>query len=69
MDELRKLVPNGGSYVSESDFFERTWQQSYWGPNHPRLAEIKKKYDPDSLFVVHNGIGSEQRTQDLFTKQ
>jgi hypothetical protein len=29
MDELRKLVPNAGSYVSESNFFEANWQQSF----------------------------------------
>jgi len=31
MDELLKVVSNAGSYVSESDFFERSWQQSFWG--------------------------------------
>jgi hypothetical protein len=29
-----------------------TFQQSYWGANHARLAEIKKRYDPDGLFFV-----------------
>ena len=31
MDELLKVATNPGSYVSESDFFERSWQQSFWG--------------------------------------
>ena len=35
--ELRKLVPNPGSYVSESDFFEKDWQRAFWGENYPRL--------------------------------
>jgi FAD/FMN-containing dehydrogenase len=68
MDELRAIVPNGGSYVSESNFFENGWQRSYWGSNYARLAEIKRKYDPDGLFFVHNGVGSEQWTADGFTK-
>jgi FAD/FMN-containing dehydrogenase len=68
MDELRKLVPNGGSYVSESDFFERTWQQSYWGSNYPKLRAVKAKYDPDGLFFVHNGVGSEEWSSDGFTR-
>jgi FAD/FMN-containing dehydrogenase len=68
MNQLRALVPTVGSYVSESNFFENGWQQSYWGNNYPRLAEIKQKYDPDGLFVVHNGIGSEQWSADGFTK-
>ena len=68
MDQLRLIVPNGGAYVSESNFFEKGFQQAYWGSNYPRLAEIKKKYDPDGLFFVHNGIGSELWSADGFTK-
>jgi hypothetical protein len=68
MDQLRAIVPNGGAYVSESNFFENGWQQAYWGSNYSRLAEIKKKYDPDGLFFVHNGVGSEQWSADGFTK-
>ncbi len=68
MQKLRTVAPDGGAYVSESNFFEKGFQQSYWGPNYPRLAEIKKKYDPDGLFVVHNGVGSEQWSADGFTR-
>jgi FAD/FMN-containing dehydrogenase len=68
MSQLRALVPDPGSYVSESNYFEKRWQQSYWGSNYPRLAEIKRKYDPDGLFFVHHGVGSEQWSADGFTK-
>lgn len=68
MNQLCTLVPNPGSYVSESNYFEKGWQQSYWGSNFPRLAEIKRKYDPEGLFFVHNGVGSEQWSADGFTK-
>jgi FAD/FMN-containing dehydrogenase len=68
VNELRAVAPNGGAYVSESNYFEKDWQQAYWGSNYPRLAEIKKKYDPDGLFFVHNGVGSEQWSADGFTK-
>ena len=68
MNELRMLVPNGGSYVSESNFFEKDWQHSYWGSNYPRLAAVKKKYDPTGLFFVHHGVGSEEWSADGFTK-
>lgn len=67
-DQLRAIVPNGGAYVSESNYFEKGWQQAYWGSNYPRLAEIKRKYDPDGLFFVHNGVGSEQWSPDGFTR-
>jgi FAD/FMN-containing dehydrogenase len=65
---LRALVPNAGSYMSESNYFEPDWQQSYWGGNHPRLAAIKQKYDPEGLFFSHNGVGSEIWSRDGFTR-
>jgi len=68
MNELRAVAAEGGAYVSESNFFESDFQHSYWSSNYPRLAEVKKKYDPDGLFFVHNGVGSEQWTSDGFTR-
>lgn len=68
MNELRAVVSGSGAYVSESNFFESDFQHSYWGANYSRLAEVKKKYDPDGLFFVHNGVGSEQWTPDGSTK-
>lgn len=67
-DEMRKLVPNAGSYVSESNFFNENWPRAFWGPNYPRLAAVKKKYDPAGLFFVHHGVGSEEWTADGFTR-
>ncbi len=69
MSRLRALVPQAGSYVSESDYFEKDWQRSYWGSNYARLAEIKRKYDPEGLFFVHNGVGSERWSTDGFTRR
>jgi FAD/FMN-containing dehydrogenase len=68
MEEVLKVVPDSGSYVSESDFFERSWQRSFWGANYPKLAAVKKKYDPDGLFFVHHGVGSEEWSADGFTR-
>jgi hypothetical protein len=68
MNELRKLAPNGGAYVSESNYFEHDWQHAYWGANYPKLQAVKKKYDPDGLFFVHNGVGSEDWSPDGFTR-
>jgi FAD/FMN-containing dehydrogenase len=68
MEALRKAAPNTGSYVSESDFFERDWQRSFWGANYQKLAEVKKKYDGDGLFIVHHGVGSEDWSADGFAR-
>jgi len=68
MAELRKMAPNAGSYVSETNFFEPSWQEAFWGPNYPRLLSIKKKFDPIGLFFVHHGVGSEEWSADGFTR-
>jgi FAD/FMN-containing dehydrogenase len=68
MNELKKAAPASGSYVAESSFFERDWQKSYWGPNYPRLLDIKSKYDPAGLFFVHHGVGSEEWSADGFAR-
>ena len=67
-DALRQVVPDAGSYVSESNFFERGWQRSFWGSNYPRLRAVKTKYDPEGLFFVHHGVGSEGWSADGFTR-
>jgi FAD/FMN-containing dehydrogenase len=66
--EVRKVAPEGGSYVSESDFFEREWQEAFWGSNYARLLAIKRTYDPAGLFWVHHGVGSEDWSADGFTR-
>jgi hypothetical protein len=68
MAVLRKLAPNAGSYVAESNFFEPDWQRSYWGENYARLLEVKRRYDPGGLFFVHHGVGSETWSADGFTQ-
>jgi FAD/FMN-containing dehydrogenase len=66
--ELRKIAPEAGSYVSESNFFNPSWQKAYWEIHYPKLQAVKKKYDPDGLFFVHHGVGSEDWSADGFTR-
>ena len=66
--ELRRIAPDAGSYVSESNYFNPTWQDAFWGTNYPRLREVKAKYDPDGLFFVHHGVGSEEWSADGFAR-
>jgi len=68
MSELLHVVPDAGSYVSESSFFLKNWQRSFWGSNYKRLATVKKKYDPEGLFFVHHGVGSEKWSADGFSR-
>jgi hypothetical protein len=66
--ELRRIAPGAGSYVSESNYFNAQWSRACWGEHYPRLRTIKAQYDPDGLFFVHNGVGSEDWSADGFTR-
>jgi FAD/FMN-containing dehydrogenase len=68
MAELRNLAPDAGSYVSETSFFQSDWQRAFWGTNYARLRATKAQYDPDGLFFVHHGVGSEDWSDDGFTR-
>ena len=68
MDEIRKLLPRVASYVWETDYFQPDWQNAFWGDNYPRLRAIKDKVDPDGLFFVYHGPGSEGWSNDGFTR-
>jgi FAD/FMN-containing dehydrogenase len=68
IDEMFRVAPAAGAYVSEDNYFQKNWQRAYWGLNYPRLVAVKRKYDPTGLFFVHHGIGSEEWTADGFTR-
>jgi FAD/FMN-containing dehydrogenase len=66
--ELRRIAPNAGSYVSESNYFNESWSRDFWGKNYARLKAIKAQYDPDGLFFVHHGVGCEEWSADGFVR-
>ena len=66
--ELLKIAPQGGSYVSESSYFNKNWGHAFWGSNYARLKEVKRKYDPEGLFFVHHGVGSDEWSADGFER-
>ena len=66
MSPLYGIAPDGGSYVSESNFFNERWQDAFWGRNYPRLRRVKHRYDPGGLFFTHHGVGSEAWSADGF---
>ena len=68
MAALRVAAPDTGAYVNECDYFQPDWRRAFWGPNYARLARVKRRYDPTGLFTVHHGVGSEDWSEDGFTR-
>jgi FAD/FMN-containing dehydrogenase len=65
---LRSAAPGTGSYMSECDYFLDDWKRASWGRHWSRLEAIKERYDPNGLFVVHHGVGSDAWSADGFTR-
>ena len=66
--ELLRIAPQAGSYVSESNYFNKNWGHAFWGPNYARLKAVKRRYDPEGLFFVHHGVGSDEWSADGFER-
>lgn len=62
MAHIAAVTPGGGSYTNEGYYFEKNWQEEFWGNNYSKLLQVKKQYDPTNLFHVHHGVGSESVT-------
>jgi hypothetical protein len=60
MERWREVTPGGGTYMSEADINEPNFQDAFYGVHYPRLLELKKKYDPKSVFYAPTAVGSEE---------
>ncbi|KAH7886481.1 hypothetical protein F5I97DRAFT_997130 [Phlebopus sp. FC_14] len=62
---MHDLTPNDGAYFNEASLFEVDWQYTFFGDHYSTLKTIKDKYDPHRLFVVHEGVGSDDWNKQL----
>ncbi|KAK8095637.1 FAD-binding domain-containing protein [Apiospora kogelbergensis] len=57
---LRDVSPGAGAYINEADPGEPNWQQAFFGSdNYARLLQVKRTWDPWSLFWAPTTVGSE----------
>lgn len=55
----KALTPGSGTYMSEADYIEPNWQDSFHGDKYAKLLEVKRKWDPDCVFWAREAVGSE----------
>ncbi|KAF2849814.1 FAD binding domain-containing protein [Plenodomus tracheiphilus IPT5] len=60
--KIEAITPGSGSYMNEADFRQPNWQSTFFGSNFNRLSAIKKKYDPENMFYILKGVGSDAWT-------
>lgn len=54
---------DGGAFVSEPQSNLQDWAERFWTKRkYEQLLDVKKKWDPDSIFLVHHGVGSSPPT-------
>ncbi|KAK0431075.1 FAD-binding domain-containing protein [Armillaria borealis] len=54
----------GAAYSNEGDTLEEDFKTTFFGPNYPRLEDIKRRYDPKDMFIVAAGVGSDRWDKD-----
>jgi FAD/FMN-containing dehydrogenase len=60
MPKIEAVTPGSGSYMNEADFRQERWQDVFFGANFKKLGDVKRKYDPEGVFYILKGVGSER---------
>ncbi|TCD71545.1 hypothetical protein EIP91_008926 [Steccherinum ochraceum] len=66
--KLTAFAPDTGAYMNEAYMHEADPRKTFFGSHYEKLLAIKSKYDPRSLFIVGQGVGSEQWDKSLNCK-
>jgi len=57
LEGLSEILPSQASYTNEADYGEDSWQNVFFGDHYERLLEIKRQYDPTTLFNCWKCVG------------
>ncbi|KAI1763346.1 FAD-binding domain-containing protein [Hypoxylon sp. FL1150] len=60
LPELQAITPDGAVYLNEADYQDPNFKVNFYGDHYERLLAIKKKYDPEDIFYVKTGVGSDR---------
>lgn len=59
---MKNLAPDTGCYMNEADRFDPEYTRDFYGKHFGRLSQIKRQYDPESVFYCPTCVGSEMWT-------
>jgi hypothetical protein len=65
LKKLSDLTPGSGAYFNEASMFEPNPSYTFFGSHYERLKAIKNIYDPVGLFIVREGVGSDDWDESL----
>ncbi|KIL58570.1 hypothetical protein M378DRAFT_313726 [Amanita muscaria Koide BX008] len=65
LEVLDTVSPNSGTYFNEASLYEKDFKTTFFGSHYAQLKSIKHKYDNDDLFLVAEGVGSDDWNKSL----
>ncbi|KAK2463986.1 hypothetical protein APHAL10511_004037 [Amanita phalloides] len=65
LELLNQVAPDSATYFNEASLYEKDFKITFFGSHYPALKAIKAKYDPNDLFLVAEGVGSENWDKSL----
>jgi len=65
LKNISDVTPGSGAYFNEASMFEPNPSYTFFGLHYEKLKRIKKIYDPTGLFIVTEGVGSDDWDQSL----
>jgi hypothetical protein len=65
LQRISDLTPGSGAYFNEASLFQPDFSYAFFGSHYEKLKMIKDIYDPVGLFIVTEGVGSEDWDKSL----
>ncbi|KAM6495416.1 hypothetical protein JOM56_008122 [Amanita muscaria] len=65
LDVLDRVSVDSGTYFNEASLYEKDFKKTFFGSHYPRLKDIKRKYDQGDIFLVAEGVGSDDWDKSL----
>ena len=70
ISSYRHLYANsdGGVFLKKilkASRYEFNWKKSFFGKHYEKLRDVKRKYDPEEMFLIYKGVASDEWDAEL----